>query len=201
MSTAEPKNIKEAMADHIWIQAMQEELHQFDRLKVWELVDKSFGKTMINLKWLWKNKKDRENTVIRIKARIVAKGYRQKEEDMDQDSAHMVAASKVPMLKPGEFELWRMRIEQYIQMIDYALWEVIENVLLEAIEKRFGRNEDTKKSQRNLSKQQYENFTTLSSEMLDQTLIGFQSCELVDLLGEKLSQERCYHKVIKKLSH
>ncbi|GJX06494.1 zinc finger, CCHC-type containing protein [Tanacetum coccineum] len=41
--------------------------------------------------------------------------------DMDQDSAHMVAASKVPMLKPGEFELWRMRIEQYIQMIDYAL--------------------------------------------------------------------------------
>ncbi|GJS42811.1 hypothetical protein Tco_0567854 [Tanacetum coccineum] len=46
---------------------------------------------------------------------------------MDQDSTHMVAASKVPMLKPGEFELWRMRIEQYIQMIDYALWEVIKN--------------------------------------------------------------------------
>ncbi|GJW89463.1 ribonuclease H-like domain-containing protein [Tanacetum coccineum] len=46
---------------------------------------------------------------------------------MDQDSAHMVAASKVPMLKPGEFELWRMRIKQYIQMIDYAIWEVIEN--------------------------------------------------------------------------
>ncbi|GKB54707.1 hypothetical protein Tco_0905460 [Tanacetum coccineum] len=46
---------------------------------------------------------------------------------MDQDSAHMVAASKVPMLKPGEFELWRMRIEQYILMIDYSLWEVIEN--------------------------------------------------------------------------
>ncbi|GJT78156.1 retrovirus-related pol polyprotein from transposon TNT 1-94 [Tanacetum coccineum] len=39
----------------------------------------------------------------------------------------MVAASNVPMLKPGEFKLWRMRIEQYIQMIDYALWEVIEN--------------------------------------------------------------------------
>nr|GEU51862.1 ribonuclease H-like domain-containing protein [Tanacetum cinerariifolium] len=39
----------------------------------------------------------------------------------------MVAASKVPMLKPREFEIWRMRIEQYIQMIDYALWEVIEN--------------------------------------------------------------------------
>ncbi|GJT62421.1 hypothetical protein Tco_1005954 [Tanacetum coccineum] len=46
---------------------------------------------------------------------------------MDQDSAHIVAASKVPMLKPGEYELWRMRMEQYIQMIDYSLWEVIEN--------------------------------------------------------------------------
>ncbi|GKB77922.1 hypothetical protein Tco_0944817 [Tanacetum coccineum] len=39
----------------------------------------------------------------------------------------MVAASKVSMLKPGEFELWRIRIEQYIQIIDYTLWEVIEN--------------------------------------------------------------------------
>ncbi|GKC31577.1 hypothetical protein Tco_1038871 [Tanacetum coccineum] len=48
-------------------------------------------------------------------------------EDMNQDSAHMVVASKVPMLKSGEFDLWRMMIKQYIQMIDYALWEVIEN--------------------------------------------------------------------------
>ncbi|GJS42428.1 hypothetical protein Tco_0567471 [Tanacetum coccineum] len=47
--------------------------------------------------------------------------------NIDQDSAHMVAASKVLMLKPGEYEIWRMRIEQYIQMIDYALWKVIEN--------------------------------------------------------------------------
>ncbi|GJY22268.1 hypothetical protein Tco_0394834 [Tanacetum coccineum] len=46
---------------------------------------------------------------------------------MDQDSVHMVAASKVHMLKPGEYELWRMRMEQYIQMVDYSLWEVIEN--------------------------------------------------------------------------
>ncbi|GJU51269.1 hypothetical protein Tco_1220824 [Tanacetum coccineum] len=45
--------------------------------------------------------------------------------NMDQDSVHMVAASKVPMLKPGEYECWRMRIEQYIQMVDYALWETV----------------------------------------------------------------------------
>ncbi|GJS16653.1 hypothetical protein Tco_0411125 [Tanacetum coccineum] len=46
---------------------------------------------------------------------------------MDQDSVHMMTASEVPMLKPGEYELWRMRMEQYIQMVDYSLWEVIEN--------------------------------------------------------------------------
>nr|GEU87378.1 putative reverse transcriptase domain-containing protein [Tanacetum cinerariifolium] len=44
VSTAEPKKIKEAMADSAWIEAMQEELHQFDRLQVWELIDKPFGK-------------------------------------------------------------------------------------------------------------------------------------------------------------
>nr|GEW04832.1 ribonuclease H-like domain-containing protein [Tanacetum cinerariifolium] len=46
---------------------------------------------------------------------------------MDLDSAHMIVTSKVPMLKLGEFELWSMRIEQYIQMMDYALWDIIEN--------------------------------------------------------------------------
>nr|GEU73699.1 hypothetical protein [Tanacetum cinerariifolium] len=44
VSTAEPKNIQEAMVDSAWIEAMQEELHQFDRLQIWELVDKPFGK-------------------------------------------------------------------------------------------------------------------------------------------------------------
>ncbi|GJW49197.1 retrovirus-related pol polyprotein from transposon TNT 1-94 [Tanacetum coccineum] len=77
VSTAELKNIKEAMADFALIEAIQDELHQFDRLQVWELVNKSFGKTVIKLKWLWKNKKDEDNTVIRNKARLVAKGYAQ----------------------------------------------------------------------------------------------------------------------------
>nr|GEV71235.1 retrovirus-related Pol polyprotein from transposon TNT 1-94 [Tanacetum cinerariifolium] len=79
VSTAEPKNIKEAMADSAWIEAMQEELHQFDKHQVWELVDKPFGKTVIKLKWLWKNKKDEDQIVIRNKARLVAKGYAQEE--------------------------------------------------------------------------------------------------------------------------
>nr|GEU54091.1 Gag-Pol polyprotein [Tanacetum cinerariifolium] len=79
VSTAELKNIKEAMADSAWIEVMQEELHQLNRLQVWELVDKPFGKLIIRLKWLWKNKKDEDQTVIRNKARLVAKGYAQDE--------------------------------------------------------------------------------------------------------------------------
>nr|GEY52570.1 integrase, catalytic region, zinc finger, CCHC-type, peptidase aspartic, catalytic [Tanacetum cinerariifolium] len=74
VSTAEPKNIKEAMADSAWIEVMQEEIHQFNRLQVWKLVDKSFGKSVIRLKWLWKDKKDEHQNVIRNKARLVAKG-------------------------------------------------------------------------------------------------------------------------------
>nr|GFD00467.1 retrovirus-related Pol polyprotein from transposon TNT 1-94 [Tanacetum cinerariifolium] len=56
-----------------------EELHQFDRLDVWELVDRPLCTNVINLKLLWKNKRDEENTVIRNKSRLVAKGYAQKE--------------------------------------------------------------------------------------------------------------------------
>ncbi|GJR52887.1 hypothetical protein Tco_1403408 [Tanacetum coccineum] len=43
------KNIKEAMANSTWIEAMQDELHQFDRLQVWELIDKPFDKKVIKL--------------------------------------------------------------------------------------------------------------------------------------------------------
>nr|GEV10910.1 hypothetical protein [Tanacetum cinerariifolium] len=53
--------------------------YQFDRLQVWELVDKPFGKTVTRLKWLWKNKKDEDQTVTSNKARHVANGYAQEE--------------------------------------------------------------------------------------------------------------------------
>ena len=43
------------------------------------------------------------------------------------DETHMVTASKVPMLKPSEYELWKMRIRQYIRMIDFNMWNVILN--------------------------------------------------------------------------
>nr|GEX53557.1 hypothetical protein [Tanacetum cinerariifolium] len=62
--------------------------------------------------------------------------------------------------------------------------------LLEVVKKRFGENAAIKKTQRNLLKQQYENFTASSSEMLDQTFNRLQNLvSQLELLGEKLSQE------------
>ncbi|GKF85327.1 hypothetical protein Tco_0250225, partial [Tanacetum coccineum] len=75
VSRTEPKNIKEYMADSAWIEVMQEEIHQFERLDVSELVDRPLCNNVINMKWLWKNKCVEENIVISNKARLVAKGY------------------------------------------------------------------------------------------------------------------------------
>ncbi|GJY03257.1 retrovirus-related pol polyprotein from transposon TNT 1-94 [Tanacetum coccineum] len=47
VSTLEPKNIKESMSDHNWIETIQDELHQFERLEVWELVPRPDGKNNI----------------------------------------------------------------------------------------------------------------------------------------------------------
>ncbi|GJS27930.1 retrovirus-related pol polyprotein from transposon TNT 1-94 [Tanacetum coccineum] len=91
VSTEDPKNIKEAMVDSAWIEAMQDELHQFDRLQVWKLIDKPLAKTVIKLKWLWKNKKDEDQTVIPNNARLVAKGYAQEEGIDFEESFALVA--------------------------------------------------------------------------------------------------------------
>nr|GEU46043.1 hypothetical protein [Tanacetum cinerariifolium] len=103
VSTAKPKNIKEAIADSAWIEAMQDELHQFDRLQVWELVDKPFGKLIIRLKWLWKNKKDEDQTVIRNKVRLVGKGYAQEEMDVKMAFLNGPLKEKVYVAQPDRF--------------------------------------------------------------------------------------------------
>nr|GEX54493.1 hypothetical protein [Tanacetum cinerariifolium] len=147
-------------------------------------------------------------------------------EDCSNNSRNeVVSAAKLPILNPNEFDLWKMRIEQYFLMTDYSLWEVILNgdspvptrivegivqpvapttieqklarknklkargtllmalpdkqqlkfnshkdakTLMGAIKKRFGGNTETKKVQKTLLKQQFENFFGSSSEGLDQ---------------------------------
>nr|GEY77579.1 hypothetical protein [Tanacetum cinerariifolium] len=73
--------------------------------------------------------------------------------------------------------------------------------LMKAIEKRFGGNGATKKTQRNILKQQYENFTTSNSEMLDQTFDRLQKLvSQLELLGEKLSREDVNQNLLRILS-
>ncbi|GJZ43144.1 putative ribonuclease H-like domain-containing protein [Tanacetum coccineum] len=74
MSIMEPRNVKEAMTDLAWIKSMQEELLQFKRLDVWVLVPALDNIKSLILKWLFKNKHDEENTVIRNKTRLVVRG-------------------------------------------------------------------------------------------------------------------------------
>ncbi|GJZ76023.1 hypothetical protein Tco_0640488 [Tanacetum coccineum] len=95
-------------------------------------------------------------------------------------------------------------------MIDCSLWEVIENgnappitKVVEGVEttiapttaeekaqRRFGGNAATKKTQRNLLKQQYENFTASSSKVLDQTFDRLQKLiSQLEIHGESISQE------------
>ncbi|GKD55823.1 hypothetical protein Tco_1289210 [Tanacetum coccineum] len=169
----------------------------------------------------------------------------------------MVAAAKLPVLNPGEFELWKMRIEQYFLMTDYALWEVIVNgdspppkrtvdgveqtyppttaeeklarknelkargtllmalpnehqlkfntykyakTLIKAIEKRFGGNNESKKTQKTLLKQHYENFNRSSSEGFNQTYDRLQKLiSQLEILGETISQEDMNLKFLRSL--
>nr|GEV93353.1 ribonuclease H-like domain-containing protein [Tanacetum cinerariifolium] len=46
---------------------------------------------------------------------------------MESLSPRVVAATKLPILNPNEFDLWKMKIKQYFLMTDYSLWEVILN--------------------------------------------------------------------------
>ncbi|GJT69766.1 putative ribonuclease H-like domain-containing protein [Tanacetum coccineum] len=70
--------------------------------------------------------------------------------------------------------------------------------LLRAVKKRFGGNAATKKTQRNLLKQQYENFTASSLEVLDQTFDRLQKLiSQLEIHGESISQEDVESKVLK----
>ncbi|KAJ9557718.1 hypothetical protein OSB04_012332, partial [Centaurea solstitialis] len=79
-SEIELKKVAEALADPFWVEAMQDELLQFERSHVWTLT----VKIAIGTKWVFRNKKDENGVVVKNKARLVAQGYCQKE-DIDYE--------------------------------------------------------------------------------------------------------------------
>ncbi|GKA64607.1 ribonuclease H-like domain-containing protein [Tanacetum coccineum] len=113
---------------------------------------------------------------------------------MDLETAQTTTTAKLPLLKQGEYDMWRLKIEQYFLVQDYALWDVIENgnsfkpvpqtttnvdgsstTLIPGpvtTEEKTQKNNDvksrtTKKTQKTLLKQMYENFSAPSTESLD----------------------------------
>ncbi|GJY87285.1 hypothetical protein Tco_0501913, partial [Tanacetum coccineum] len=147
---------------------------------------------------------------------------------MDLETAQTTTTSKLPILKQGEYDMWRLRIEQYFQVQDYALWDVIENgnsfkpaaqtttnadgtstslipgldakTLFASIQTRFGGNEATKKTQKTLLKQMYENFSALSTESLDYIFNRLQKIiSQLAILGENISQEDLNLKFLRSL--
>ena len=116
VSLIEPKNFKEAIIDDHWIVAMQEELNQFERNDVWELVEKPSDYPIIGTKWVFRNKLDENGIVIRNKARLVAKGYNQEEGiDYEETFAPVARLEAIRMLLAYasimNFKLYQMDVK------------------------------------------------------------------------------------------
>ncbi|GKA89904.1 integrase, catalytic region, zinc finger, CCHC-type containing protein [Tanacetum coccineum] len=79
LTAVEPKMYKDALTQSCWIEAMYEELNEFERLEVWELVPRPDKVMIITLKWIYKVKLDELGGILKNKARLVARGYRQEE--------------------------------------------------------------------------------------------------------------------------
>ncbi|GKA74866.1 ribonuclease H-like domain-containing protein [Tanacetum coccineum] len=144
---------------------------------------------------------------------------------MEAVTTSTTLTTKLPILNPGEYDLWLMRIEQYLLMTDYSIWKVILNgnkVLKRKIseveqeyeptiaeEKQDRRNEmnakelcnkESKKVKRTLLKQQYENFSGSSSETMDQTFDRLQKLiSQLEIQGETISQEDMNLKLLRSL--
>ena len=78
-SLVEPTKVEKALQDESWIEAMHDELLQFQRNDVQTLVPRPEGEHIIGTKWIFRNKTDEEGNVICNKARLVAQGYSQME--------------------------------------------------------------------------------------------------------------------------
>ncbi|KAJ9536392.1 hypothetical protein OSB04_un000427 [Centaurea solstitialis] len=171
---------------------------------------------------------------------ILTSGIRARNSDLTNTMEGMesMMVSKVPMLKPTEFDMWKLRIKQYMLLTDYSMWDIVENgpirreageggvvppprtdaerktrqsemkalstlllaipneyqhqfatcenakVLWEALEKRFAGSKSSKRNQKAVLKQQYENFMSSKNESMTQTFDRFNK-----LIGELATVE------------
>ncbi|GKE75089.1 retrovirus-related pol polyprotein from transposon TNT 1-94, partial [Tanacetum coccineum] len=91
LTAVEPKTYKDPLTQSCWIEVMQEELNKFKRLRVWELVPRPDKVMVITLKWIYKVKLDELGGILKNKAWLVARGYRQEEGIDFEESFALVA--------------------------------------------------------------------------------------------------------------
>ncbi|KAI4312534.1 hypothetical protein MLD38_037340 [Melastoma candidum] len=116
LSQKEPTSIDEALADPNWIIAMQEELNQLERNKVWTLVQRPKDRSVVGTKWVFRNKLDESGSMVRNKARLVAKGYSQSERiDYDETYAPVARLKAIRLLLAyacyNDFKLFQMDVK------------------------------------------------------------------------------------------
>jgi hypothetical protein len=98
VSSIEPYRVEDALRDPDWVLAMQEELNNFTRNEVWNLVPHP-NQNIVRTKWVFRNKQDEHGVVTRNKARLVAKGYSQVEGlDFDETYAPVARLESIRIL-------------------------------------------------------------------------------------------------------
>jgi hypothetical protein len=107
--------VEEALKDPDWALAMQEELNNFERNQVWELVERP-KTNVIGTKWVFRNKQDEHGVVTRNKARLVAQGFTQVEGlDFEETFAPVARLEAIQMLLAfavyHEFELYQKDVK------------------------------------------------------------------------------------------
>ncbi|GKC05201.1 retrovirus-related pol polyprotein from transposon TNT 1-94 [Tanacetum coccineum] len=132
LTSVEPKNFKQAMTEPSWIDAMQEEIREFKRLKVWELVLCPDNVFLIKLEWIYKVKTDESGRVLKNKARLVAQGFRQEEGIDFEESFAPVARIEAIRIFVANAAHKNMTIYQMDVKTDFLNVDSDLNVLLSA---------------------------------------------------------------------
>ena len=112
----EPKKVEETLKYDNWVDSMHQELHQFVRNDVWELVPRTKDTHVIGTKWKFKYKTDKNGEVVRNKSRLVAQGYTQVEGvDLDESFAPVARLESIRILLSIEcimnFKLYQMDVK------------------------------------------------------------------------------------------
>jgi hypothetical protein len=99
ISFHEPKRVDEALDDPDWVISMQEELNNFTRNEVWELVERPKNHNVSGTKWVYRNKENEDGIVVKNKSRLVAQGYTQVEGlDFDETFAPVARIETIRIL-------------------------------------------------------------------------------------------------------